>query len=158
MAPAPASARTGSRSRRSPAATTPPGPPAPPPPPKAWILVDADTGNVIDAGNDHEPMQPASLTKVITALAAKAFIPEDGTVPVSARAQGAPAMSMNMKAGQEWPMKDALHALLMVSANDAAYALAERAAGSVEQFENVFASTAQALGMQDHPVLRDPAG
>ena len=55
-------------------------------------------------------------------------------------------------------MKEALHALLMVSANDAAYALAERTAGSVEQFENVFAATAQALGMQDNPVLRDPAG
>jgi len=157
VAPAAAYARTGATTRRA-AAPPPTTPPPPPPPPKAWILVDADTGNVIDAGNDHEPMQPASLTKVITALAAKAFIPEDGTVPVSARAQGAPAMSMNMKAGQEWPMKDALHALLMVSANDAAYALAERAAGSVEQFENVFASTAQALGMQDHPVLRDPAG
>ena len=156
VAPSAAYARTRATIHR--AAAPPPTTPPPPPPPKAWILVDADTGNVIDAGNDHEPMQPASLTKVITALAAKAFIPEDGTVPVSARAQGAPAMSMNMKAGQQWPMKDALHALLMVSANDAAYALAERAAGSVEQFENVFASTAQALGMQDHPVLRDPAG
>src|SRR4051812_44593602 len=73
-APPPAPAPPGGRPRRSPAATTPPGPPAPPPPPKAWILVDADTGNVIDAGDAHEPLQPASLTKVITALAVKAFI------------------------------------------------------------------------------------
>src|SRR4051812_16017567 len=41
---------------------------APPvPPPGAWILVDADTGNVIEGSNQHVPMRPASLTKVITA-------------------------------------------------------------------------------------------
>src|SRR5439155_1637704 len=85
-------------------------------------LEDVDTGRVVDAGDAHEPLQPASLTKVITALAVHAFIPADGSVPVSARAQGSPAMSMNMKAGQVWPLQEALHALLMVSANDAAIA------------------------------------
>ena len=43
---------------------------APLPPPKGYVLVDADTGRIIDAGNDRTPMPPASLTKVITALAA----------------------------------------------------------------------------------------
>src|SRR3954453_6306017 len=72
------------------------------PPPGAWILVDADTGNIIDAGNAHTPMRPASLTKVITALTAATIIPPDATVPVSARAAGMPADNLNMKTGQVW--------------------------------------------------------
>jgi D-alanyl-D-alanine carboxypeptidase (penicillin-binding protein 5/6) len=63
-----------------------------------------------------------------------------------------------MKAGQVWTYTDAMHALLLSSANDAAVALAEAAAGSVELFQQRFASTASALGMADSPVLMDPAG
>jgi D-alanyl-D-alanine carboxypeptidase (penicillin-binding protein 5/6) len=132
---------------------------APPlPPPGAWILVDADTGNVIDAGNDHTPMRPASLTKVVTALAAAAVIPPDATVPVSARAAGMPADNLNMKAGQVWTFTDALHAMMLSSANDAAVALAEKAGGTVEGFAKLFAGTASTLGMRDSPTLQDPAG
>ena len=134
--------------------------PAPLPPPKAWILVDVDTGNVLDAGGDRVPLQPASLTKVITALAAMSELQDqpDVTVPVSDRAAAAPAHNLNMKAGQVWPLQDALYALMLSSANDAAMALAERAGGTVEHFQEIFAATASALGMQDGPVLRDPAG
>jgi D-alanyl-D-alanine carboxypeptidase len=46
----------------------------------------------------------------------------------------------------------------MVSANDAAVAIAERVAGSRENFSAVMARTAERLHMQDHPVLNDPAG
>src|SRR5439155_15860080 len=63
-----------------------------------------------------------------------------------------------MKAGQIWNYTDAMHALLLSSANDAAVALAESAAGSVESFQQRFASTATVLSMADHPVLMDPAG
>jgi D-alanyl-D-alanine carboxypeptidase (penicillin-binding protein 5/6) len=135
-----------------------PKPPPPPPQPGAWILVDADTGNVIDASNDHVPMRPASLTKVITALTADALLTPDTPIPVSARAQSMPAHNLNMKAGQVWTYTDALHALLLSSANDAAVALAEAAAGSVESFQQRFAATATALSMADNPVLMDPAG
>jgi D-alanyl-D-alanine carboxypeptidase len=69
-----------------------------------------------------------------------------------------PAHNLNMKAGQVWTYTDALHALLLSSANDAAVALAEAAAGSVESFQQRFAATATALSMADNPVLMDPAG
>ena len=52
---------------------TPPPPPTvptPPPLPKAWIVVDQDTGAVIEAGNGHQPMLPASVSKIVTALVA----------------------------------------------------------------------------------------
>jgi D-alanyl-D-alanine carboxypeptidase (penicillin-binding protein 5/6) len=130
---------------------------APPPVSKAWILVDADTGNVVDAGNDRTPLPPASLTKVITALTASNLTP-DTPVAVSARAEAAPADKLFMKAGQIWTADEMLHALLISSANDAAVALAEKVGGSLESYQPIFAATALGLGMADHPVLMDPAG
>jgi D-alanyl-D-alanine carboxypeptidase (penicillin-binding protein 5/6) len=134
--------------------TTPP----PPPPPKAWILVDADTGAVLDQGNAHQPLPPASVTKVLTALIAVEQIQPGADIPISAEAQGMPARNMNMKAGQVFKFEDILHALLMVSANDAAVALAEKVSGSRQEFANVMTQTAQRIGMDDNPVLNDPAG
>ncbi len=129
----------------------------PPPPPKAWILVDADTGNIVDAGNARTRLPPASLTKVITALAASNLAP-DTPVPVSDRAAAAPADKLFMKPGQVWTADEMLHALLISSANDAAVALAEQIGKTVEGFQTVLARTAAAVGMADSPILNDPAG
>jgi serine-type D-Ala-D-Ala carboxypeptidase (penicillin-binding protein 5/6) len=133
--------------------------PAPPAPPKAWVLVDADTGGVINAGNDRTPLPPASLTKVITAVAAiDSLAPGVNDIPVSARAAAMPADKISMKQGEVWTLTDTLHALLLSSANDAAVAIAERAGGTVEGFQLMFAATAANLGFADNPVLNDPAG
>jgi D-alanyl-D-alanine carboxypeptidase (penicillin-binding protein 5/6) len=143
----------------APAGAAPPSPTttAAPPAPKAFVLVDADTGNVIDAGNDRTALPPASLTKVITALAASSLPPDTG-VTVSDRAAAAPADKMSLKSGQVWTADELFHALLLASANDAAISLAEQVGGTVEGFQPVFARTALGLGMADNPVLMDPAG
>src|SRR5262249_19630906 len=78
--------------------------------------------------------------------------------PVSARAAGVYPDKVGMKPGQRWPLTIALHALLISSANDAAYALAERVGVSVERFAVIMGAAATQMGMTDHPVLRDPAG
>jgi D-alanyl-D-alanine carboxypeptidase len=119
--------------------------------------VDADTGNVVDAGNDRTPMPPASLSKVITALTASNLAPST-PITVSARAAAAPADKLFMKAGQVWTADQMMHSLLISSANDAAVSLAEEVGGSLEGFQPIFARTALSLGMADHPVLVDPAG
>lgn len=129
-----------------------------PSPAKAWALVDVDTGNVLDASNDRVALPPASLTKVMTALAAVENLPADAQVPVSARAASMPADKLFMKPGQVWTLDQMVHALLLSSANDAAVALAEKAGGTVEGFQRMFALTAADLGMVDNPVLNDPAG
>ena len=131
---------------------------APPPVPKAWVLVDNDTGAILDAGNDRLALPPASITKVLTALIAVDRLPVDTQVTVSALAAGMPALKINMKAGEVWSFNDALHALLMVSANDAAVALAEQVSGSLDAFAADMGRTAASLHMADHPVLNDPAG
>lgn len=125
---------------------------------KAWVLVDAGTGAVIEAENARTPLPPASLTKLLTALVAVRALQPDAAVPVSERAAAMPARKLNMEAGEEWPLTDVLHSLLLSSANDAAAALAERVAGSLEGFAPVLQASAGRLGLQDDPVLRDPAG
>jgi D-alanyl-D-alanine carboxypeptidase (penicillin-binding protein 5/6) len=126
--------------------------------PKASILVDADTGAVLQALNVHDALLPASLTKIVTALTAVANLPANTTLTVSARAAGMPAHNMNMKEGQVWNLEDVLGALLVSSANDAGMALAERVSGSAEAFGTALEAEASRLGMADHPVLQDPSG
>jgi serine-type D-Ala-D-Ala carboxypeptidase (penicillin-binding protein 5/6) len=155
------------------AAAAAPAPPAPPPPgppppgtpglvpplgPRAWVVVDADTGNVVDASDDHAPMRPASISKVLTAIVAIQRLPANAVVPVSPVAAGTESVNLGMKAGQVWSFTDTLHAMLMLSANDAATALAERVSGSREAFVGAMERTAADLHLVDRPVLRDPAG
>ena len=134
--------------------TTAPGPP----PAKAELLADLDTGKVLVAQNAHTPLPPASLTKILTAVVAADWLSPDSQVPVTARAANAAPDKLGMKAGQAWPFDITMHALLISSSNDAAYALAELISGSIENFDGTMDIAAQQMGMQDHPVLRDPAG
>jgi D-alanyl-D-alanine carboxypeptidase len=128
------------------------------PPPKAYIVVDQATGRVMASSNDRQPLPPASLSKILTALAAVSALPDRATVPVSDRAAGMPAHKLNMKVGTPWPLQDTLTALLLSSANDAAAALAERVSGTLEDFGASLGSLATQLKMADAPVLQDPAG
>lgn len=125
--------------------------------PVAYLVADASTGTILSARNEHQPLLPASTIKLLTALSVLERLPMASTVPVSARAASQPAMKISMTEGSVWPLDQALHSLLIVSANDAAYALAERTSGSVEQFALDTQATAERLGMQD-TTFRDPAG
>jgi D-alanyl-D-alanine carboxypeptidase len=140
------------------AATVAPPAPAAPPPAKAVLLVDMTTGRELYGQNEHVLLPPASLTKMLTAMIAVDWLPPGAIIPVSARAARVFPDKMGMKPGQRWPETIALHALLISSANDAAYALAERVSGTVERFAVTMGVAATQLGMTDHPVLRDPAG
>lgn len=139
------------------AALPPVGVPAGPPP-KAFIVVDQATGRVIAASNEHTALPPASMTKVITALAAVAALKPTDKVPVSARAAGMPAHKLNMKAGEEWPVNDVLASLLVSSANDAGAALAERVSGTMENFKTALGQLGANLQFADSPTLQDPSG
>jgi len=127
-------------------------------PPKAYVLVDADTGAVLVANADRVPRPPASLTKVLTALAASAALPHEGTLPISARAAAQPASKVDAKAGEAWPIADAMHVMLLQSANDIALAFAEAVGGTAEGFQGVLTRTAVEIGMQDPNTWRDPSG
>jgi D-alanyl-D-alanine carboxypeptidase (penicillin-binding protein 5/6) len=124
---------------------------------EAWILVDADTGAVLAGASIHEPHLPASTVKVITALTALRLNGAAGSVQVTNAAATRAPMRIGMQVGQQWSMKDALYSLMLVSANDSAYAIAQSTAGSIEGFSSEMAKTGQLLGLRDS-TFKDPAG
>lgn len=124
---------------------------------KAWVLVDLDSGAVLAALNHHEPHFVASLVKIMTAFVTLEQLQISNEVQVSPLAAAQPAMRIGLEEGQVWELENLLHSLLMVSANDAAYALAEAAGGDLAGFARLMESTADRLGMSDSTWL-DPAG
>jgi D-alanyl-D-alanine carboxypeptidase len=127
------------------------------PPTKAWVLVDADSGAVLAGQAHHQAMPPASTQKLMTALVALEKLPAGSELAVGETAAAQPAMRIGMQVGQRWKLSDALHSLLMVSANDVAYALAEASSGSLEAFAADMNATARRYGMVDS-TFNDPAG
>lgn len=122
---------------------------APPPPLVAAsaVLMDARTGAVLYARAADVPRPPASTTKVLTALVALERLRLDEPVPISRRAaEQRSGSSIGLEVGERWPVRDLLAALMLASANDAAVALAEAAAGSVERFADLMNRSARAAG------------
>jgi D-alanyl-D-alanine carboxypeptidase len=128
-----------------------------PPPPRADVVFDAKTGVILASTDEHEPFLPASTQKLMTAVTALTRLPVSTMVPISARAASVPNMNIGAKPGQVWRLDDLLHALLIISGNDAAYAIAERTSGTVEQFATLMNATGRQLGLRDS-TFNDPAG
>lgn len=125
--------------------------------PAAYILVDLDRGVVLEARDAHTPRDPASMVKVLTALTAVEHLRPGTPVPVSARAAAEPVMRVGMPVGEAWPRDQMLDALLMVSANDVAWALAECSGGTVAGFADQGNALMRRLGATDGR-FADPAG
>src|SRR5919107_6014935 len=79
-------------------------PPGQPYPAKAWILVDADTGKVLEAFNEHEALPPASTQKIMTALVPTEKLTKDATFTVGTVAAAQAAMKIGMMAGEQWTL------------------------------------------------------
>ena len=121
------------------------------------IVIDATTGAIIKSKNEHEALPVASISKIVTALGAINTIEPTRQIVASNEAQNVQPSKIGMMAGQTWTRDDLLNSLLLISANDAAYALAEASAGSIEQFQKTQNSIAKNLGMQDSN-FGDPSG
>ncbi len=125
--------------------------------PAGYILVDADTGAVLLAHGEHDPFFTASTIKVLTALVTLEHRSLSSTLHVSALAAGQPASKIDMKEGSNWTVDQALHSLMIISANDAAYAMAENVGGDLTGFAAMATATGRRLGLQNTD-FRDPAG
>lgn len=115
---------------------------------EAAALFDVNNSQTIYAKNAHERLYPASLTKVMTALVALKYGSLDqiltATDAVNITESG--AQLCGLKSGDSMTLDQALHILLMYSANDAANLIAENIGGSVEQFITMMNEEARALG------------
>lgn len=111
-------------------------------------LFDVNHNKVIYSQNIHERMNPASLTKIMTALVAIKYGNTDDTIICSPNVKiiEAGANVCGLKQGDRITLNQALHALLIDSANDAAVAIAEHIGGNVEGFTAMMNEEALKLG------------
>jgi D-alanyl-D-alanine carboxypeptidase (penicillin-binding protein 5/6) len=134
-------------------------PPAPDNTGKAWILMDYETGQVLAGSNIDMHIEPASLTKVMTSYVVAAElahgkIDPNQPVAISQRAwkEGGAGTDGSFSAfdlNSKVPLMDVQRGLIIQSGNDAALALAEHVAGSVESFVALMNSYAAKLGMKN---------
>jgi len=111
-------------------------------------LFDVNSKNTLYAKNAHEKLYPASLTKIMTALVALKFGSMDTTLTASANVRNleSGAQTCGLKEGDQMTLDQALHVLLINSANDAAIMIAEGIAGSVEAFADMMNQQALEIG------------
>jgi D-alanyl-D-alanine carboxypeptidase len=125
---------------------------------EALLVVEVDTGKVLQAENATYPWYPASVTKLMTAYVTLKAVQDgrlslDTLVSVSPTAAAQSPSKMGFKAGTQLTIDNALKMMLVKSANDMAVVLAEGVGGSIDGFSEQMNATAQKLGMtQTHYV------
>ena len=128
----------------------------------AAYVIELSTGRVLHAENEHMSLPTASMAKMMTCLIAMEEIRDgrlkyDTPVTISARASKMGGSQVYLRAGSVWPVKNLIIATKVASANDAATALAEHIAGSVENFADLMNQRAQELKLT-HSKFYDPHG
>ena len=119
---------------------------------EALLLVEADTGKVLQADNATMPWYPASVTKMMTAYVTLKAVKEgrltlDQLVTVSPVAASQSPSKMGLRPGTQVTIENALAMMLVKSANDMAVVLAEGVGGSIDGFSALMNQNAQRLGM-----------
>ncbi|UTR14713.1 D-alanyl-D-alanine carboxypeptidase [Salipaludibacillus sp. LMS25] len=101
---------------------------------EAYIVIDANSGEKLYGKNAKTLMYPASITKIVTAIMAIKTLDLDETVTISEEAVNADGTRVYLLENEEVTVRQLLYGLMVSSGNDAAIALAEHMAGSVEAF------------------------
>ncbi len=116
---------------------------------QAAVVMDAKTGQILYAKNLYNQMYPASITKIMTALVALENGDLNSVITMSENAvYGIEADSnhIGLTVGEQITLEDALYAVMLVSANEAAWGVAEHISGSLEAFCDLMNQKAQELG------------
>ncbi len=112
----------------------------------AFVLMDRESRRVLRQGNPHCKRPMASVTKIMTAIVALEYGDEEKLVRISASAVGTGGSSIWLEEGEEKTGTELLYGLILRSGNDAATAIAESIAGSVESFAALMNLQARRLG------------
>ena len=129
---------------------------------EACLLMEKTTGEVLYAVNEHEPLEPASVTKIMTILLVMEAIDSGqlqygDVVTASAHACSMGGSQIWLKENEQMTVEDMLKAVCVASANDCSVALAEHLAGSESAFVERMNQRAAELGMED-TVFMNPTG
>ncbi|ETO91595.1 MAG: penicillin-binding protein dacF [Candidatus Xenolissoclinum pacificiensis L6] len=120
----------------------------------AGIIVDTTSGKILFAHNADQSKKPASLVKVMVLYVIfdylhNGIIHWDDPMPVSHYATTQPASKLNLKIEDYITVAQAIHALIIKSANDVAVVLAEYISGTEDQFAQLMNEYANVLGMKN---------
>ena len=118
------------------------------------IVVDANNGKVLFANRADEIRAPASITKVMSLYLVfdalqSGRISWNTQMPVSKRAASRPRMRLGMPAGSTISVRDAVNAMIVLSANDASVVVAEYLGGTEDNFARIMTMKARSLGMRN---------
>ena len=121
---------------------------------KSVVLMDVATGSVLYESNAHEPLPPASVTKVMTMLLIMEAIDSgkiswEDTVTASEAAAAKGGSQIYLKVGETMSVSDMVKSIAVSSANDCACAMAEHLCGSESAFVDQMNARAAELGMAD---------
>ena len=121
---------------------------------KAYLLMDITANQVLAAKDPDMTVEPASLTKLMTAYLVFDALKSrklnlQQTLPVSERAWKMPGSRMFIDPKMQVPVEDLIKGMIVQSGNDATVALAEGVAGSVERFVQLMNDQARLLGMNN---------
>ncbi len=121
---------------------------------KAFIIVEADGGKMIDGADVHERRAPASITKLMVAYVvlnklATGTIKLTDTVTVSKKASQIGGSQVYLKEGETFTLEQLMKAMMIASGNDAAHAISEYVAGSKDEMIKLMNAQAKTLGLND---------
>ncbi len=128
----------------------------------AGILMDLETGEILYEKNIHELHEPASTTKILTAILALENLELDALCPIDEETAFTDGSRIYLLEGERITVREVLYGLFLESANDSAVALGKMISGSVADFADLMNQKAVELGARDsHFVnphgLHDPA-
>jgi D-alanyl-D-alanine carboxypeptidase (penicillin-binding protein 5/6) len=120
----------------------------------AFILEDFDSGRIIADKDSNKPVEPASITKLMSAYAVfkelhSGNITLGDMVTISEKAWRTPGSRMFVEVGKQVSVEDLIQGMIVQSGNDATVALAEYIAGSEDSFAALMNRHAEALGLKD---------
>lgn len=120
----------------------------------AYLIYDGDYDYVILEQNAWQKRSIASITKVMTLFCALEFVEQgklslDAVVTATSKAASRKGTQIDLKAGDQFTLEELLYAAALISANDAAVAIAEYIAGSEAAFVRMMNEKAEQLGLKD---------
>ena len=118
---------------------------------ESGIVMEVSTGTILYEKNMHDIHYPASITKIMTVLLAieNCEMDEIVTVPPEAVYMEDKGSHIALDAGEQLTVEQCLYAIMLASANDAAYALAEHVGGTYENFIRMMNEEAKELGCEN---------
>lgn len=121
---------------------------------KSTVLMEASTGEIIYKNNENERLAPASMTKMMSLIIImeqieKGYLKLDEKVKTSENAASMGGSQIYLEVGEEMSVDDLIKGICMASGNDAVVSLAEKIAGTEEQFVDMMNSKARELKLKN---------